>query len=342
MRAIVMSEVGGPEVLKESEIDRPEPKAHEVLIKVCACGVCGHDALERSGVMKRHVELPMVLGHEVAGEVVEVGSAVSTLKVGDRVATLQRQPCGECYYCRRGQDSACPNNRFFGHRGHTGGYAEYMAASTRAVVKLPDEVPYEQGAVLACTAGTILNGLRDEANLRAGETVLVTGAGGGLGVNSIKLAKLFGGYVIAQTTSEQKVDALRAAGADEVVVSRGAFHEEVVKLTDGYGIDVVVDNVGAPVFKTAFRTLAPYGRFLVVGQVNGDPVNFNLAFMIQKGIRMIGCKSTRWTQLHDLVEMTRRGLFTPDVGQVMPLEHAAEAHRQLEDRQVIGRTVLVP
>ena len=342
MRAMVFNEFGGPSVIRIAEIAEPRAKPHEVLIKVCACGVCGHDALERTGIMKRNVEFPMVLGHEVAGEVVEIGSAVQSLKVGDRVACLQRQPCGVCYYCRRGQDASCRNNRFFGHKGHTGGYAEFMAASERSLVKLPENIPYEQGAVLACTVGTIFHGLRGDASLQPGETVLVTGAGGGLGINSIKLAKVFGAFVVAQTTSEEKVGALKAAGADQVVVSSGNFHDEVTEMTGGHGIDVVVDNVGAPVFKAAFRTLAPYGRYLVIGQVTGDSVSFNLAFLIQKGVRLIGAKSTHWSELKDLVDMTARGLFTPAVGERMPLEEAARAHEMLETRKTTGRIVLVP
>lgn len=342
MRAMVYEQYGDPSVIRLAEIAVPRIKAHEVLIRVHACGVCGHDALERSGILKRNVEFPMVLGHEVAGEVVEAGASVQSLKVGDRVASLQRQSCGTCYYCRCGDDASCRNNRFFGHKGHTGGYAEFMAASERSLVRLPDNLGYEQASVLACSAGTIYHGLRTEGKLQAGETVLVTGAGGGLGVNSIKLAKVFGAYVVAQTTSEGKVPALVAAGADQVVVSSGNFHDEVTELTGGHGIDVVIDNVGAPVFKTAFRSLAPYGRYLVIGQVTGDPVTFNLAFLIQKGARLIGTKSTRWNDLKDLVDMTARGLFSPAVGSVMPLEDAAKAHEMVEHRKATGRVVLVP
>ncbi|MCG6121476.1 MAG: alcohol dehydrogenase catalytic domain-containing protein [Microvirga sp.] len=343
MRAIIQTEFGDPGVLRLAEMDTPRPKPNQVTLRVRACGVCGHDLLERKGVMRHGVAFPMVHGHEVAGDVVEVGEAVRSLKVGDRVASLQRDPCGHCHYCRRGQESSCLNNVFIGHNGTTGGYAEYMAIGERALVKLPPEVPYEHGAVLACSAGTILHAVREEAKVRPGDTVLVTGAGGGLGMHSVILAKLFGARVIATTTSEAKVDALKAIGADEVVVAPdNNFTAEVKSLTGGYGVDVVLDNVGAPVFKPALKVMAPYGRFIVIGQVTSDEIRFNPAFLIFKNISLIGSKSTHWQELEDMVELTRRGQFTPVIAAVMPLSEAREAHVMLEERRAAGRVVLVP
>lgn len=342
MRAVYQNDFGGPSVLEAGHMADPEPKPGQVLVRVRACGVCGHDVLERCGVMRNGVVFPMVHGHEIAGEVVALGEGVESLAVGDRVASLQRVTCGHCDYCRRGLDSCCRNQVFIGHDGLTGGYAEYTALGERAFVKLPPDMPFEQAAVLGCSAGTVLHALRAEAKLQPGETVLVTGAGGGLGIHAVKLAKLFGGYVLATTTSEHKADILKAAGADDVIVAPdNDFAEEVKRATDGYGIDVLVDNVGAPVFKAALRVMAPYGRFLVVGQVTGDRITFNQAHLIFKNIRLIGSKSTHWHELQDMINLTHRGLFTPLIGQTLPLEEAARAHELVENRGVAGRVVLV-
>jgi len=343
MRAVIQTEFGGPEVLRMAQVEEPRCGHGQVLLRVRACGVCGHDLLERAGVMRHGFNFPMVHGHEVAGEVCAVGAGVVSLAVGDRVASLQRDPCGHCRYCRRGQESCCLNNTFIGHKGTTGGYAEYMAVGEKALVKLPPEISFAHGAVLACSAGTVLHAVREEARVRPGDTVLVTGAGGGLGMHSIMLAKLFGAQVIATTSSPHKEDALKAAGADEVVVSPdNNFADAVRTLTAGYGVDVVLDNVGAPVFRAALKVMAPYGRFVVIGQVTGDEIRFNPALLIFKNIRLIGSKSTHWQELADMVELTRRGQFTPVIAQTLPLEQAQEAHILVQERRAAGRVVLVP
>lgn len=343
MRAIIQTEFGGPDVLRMAELPDPKARHGQVVIRVKACGVCGHDLLERSGVMKHGVVFPMVHGHEVAGEVVEVGEGVQSLKVGDRVASLQRDPCGHCRYCRRGRESSCLNNVFIGHNGTTGGYGEYVAVGEKALVKLPDEVSYEHASVLACSAGTVLHAVREEAKVKPGDTVLVTGAGGGLGMHSVKLARLFGAEVIATTTSEHKVDMLKQAGANHVVVAPdNDFTDEVRRVTAGYGVDAVLDNVGAPIFRSALKVMAPYGKFIVIGQVTGDKISFNPALLIFKNISLIGSKSTHWQELQDMVELTRRGQFTPVIAEVMPVAEAREAHVMLEERRAAGRVVLVP
>ncbi len=343
MRAMIQTEFGDVNVLRMAEIAEPTPLPGQVLVRVRACGVCGHDLLERAGVMRQGVKFPMVHGHEVAGEVCALGEGVRSLAVGDRVASLQRDPCGHCRYCRRGQEASCLNNTFIGHNGTIGGYAEYMTVGERALVKLPPDMPFEQAAVLACSAGTILHAVREEAKVKPGDTVLVTGAGGGLGMHSIKLAKLFGASVIAVTSSEHKASALKAAGADEVVVSpANDFADPVRRLTGGYGVDIVLDNVGAPVFRPALRVMAPYGRFVVIGQVTGDSITFNPALLIFKNIRLIGSKSTHWQELQDMVELTRRGQFSPVIAEVLPLAEARAAHVLLEERKAAGRVVLTP
>ncbi len=341
MRAIIQTEFGGPEVLRPGELPDPKPRQGQVIVRVRACGVCGHDLLERSGVMKHGVGFPMVHGHEIAGEVIEVGDGVQSLRTGDRVASLQRDPCGHCRYCRRGQESSCLNSVFIGHNGTTGGYGQYVAIGEKALVKLPDEVSYEHASVLACSAGTILHAVREEAKVKPGNTVLVTGAGGGLGMHSVKLARLFGAEVIAITSSEHKIDMLSEAGANHVVLSRdNDFVDEVRRVTGGYGVDVVLDNVGAPAFRSSLKVMAPYGRFIVIGQVTSDKISFNPALLIFKNISLIGSKSTHWQELQDMIELTRRGQFTPVIAATMPVEEAAAAHVMLEERKAAGRVVL--
>src|SRR5579871_6740823 len=244
MRAVLIREAGDTSKLLLEEVPRPSPGPGQALVRVRAVGVCYRDLLDRLGkypFMKR----PVVTGHEFAGEVAE-GGAGAPFSVGDRVAALHRPPCGACDECRAGEETRCTGS--FASFGHTvdGGYAEYAVADAAALVPVPDAVPLQQAAFLHCTAGVALRALRHRARLVAGETVLITGASGGVGIHAVQVARLLGARVVAVTSKESKAEALRAAGADDVLVAAGAFHREALARTGG--ADVALELVGAPTF----------------------------------------------------------------------------------------------
>ena len=207
MKAMVVHQPGGTEVLSLERVADPIAGPKDVIIKVDACGVCFHDIVTRNGTLKFGVQMPCILGHEISGTVVDVGRDVRAFQRGDRVATVQRYHiCGACRYCRTGRETLCPERKFTGDWGMVGGYAEYVAIEDDNVALVPEGVELQDAAIVACAIGTILNAIREIGKLQPGETALVTGAGGGLGMHAIQLARLAGALVIAQTTSPEKAD----------------------------------------------------------------------------------------------------------------------------------------
>lgn len=341
MKAIVIDHFGGAEVLSYREVATPRPGYGEVLVRLRASGVCYHDILCREGVMRRGIAFPRILGHEPAGEVVELGPGVRHLRIGDRVAATQRRSvCGQCRFCRTGHETHCPEQLCFSHEVD-GSYAEYTLCAEDNLVTLPDSISFAQGAILSCAVGTLLNAIRDTGKVRPGETVLVTGAGGGLGVHTLQLARLFGATVVAVTTSPEKAERLYEFGADHVVVAKdGKFAEGVRAVTGGRGADVAIDNVGALVFHETRQSLARRGRYVMVGELTGEQITFSLAQLFLRGIDLLSVTSTARWQLQDLVDLIAAGKITPVVSESYPLAEAAAAQRALEERRSFGRIVL--
>jgi acryloyl-coenzyme A reductase len=345
MKAMVVHRPGGTEVLSLEQVPDPVPGPKDVVIQVAACGVCFHDIVTRNGTLKAGVKMPCILGHEISGTVAEVGRDVRGFKPGDRVATAQRYHiCGACRYCRTGRETLCPDRKFLGDWGLVGGYGEYVAVEDDNVALVPDGVALEQASIVACTVGTILNAIREVGHVQPGESALVTGAGGGLGMHAIQLARLAGAHVVAMTTSPEKEADIRALGADAVIVAeRGADFSAAVKAaTDGQGVDVVIDNVGSPIFDPVRRSIAVGGRWLLIGQLTGQFVPFNPAQLFLKNVSMLSATSTTRKQLQDCLQMVARGQVKPIVSHRLPLEQAAEAHRLVESGRALGRILLQP
>ncbi len=345
MKAIVVQQPGGLEALRMQSVSDPVPSPKDVIIRVDSCGVCFHDVLTRNGTLRAGVKMPCILGHEIAGTVAEVGRDVTMFKPGDRVATAQRYHiCGACRFCRTGRESQCQERKFLGDYGMVGGYAELVAVEDDNVALVPEGVALDGAAIAACAIGTILNGVRDVGKLQMGESVLITGAGGGLGLHAIQLARLAGAYVIAQTTSPEKVELIRAQGAHDVVVhARGEdFSAQVRKLTGGQGVDVLVDNVGTPLFEPMRRSLGQSGRWIMIGQLTGEFVPFNPAQLFLKNQSMYSVMSTSRRQLEDVLRLMARGEVKPVISESLPLEEATRAHELVESGKAVGRIVLRP
>lgn len=343
MRAVVLRQVGGPEKLVLEDTPDPKLEAEDVLVRVRAAAVCGRDLIDRRGGFPL-MKLPTVLGHEFAGEVVKVGpgAAASALSPGDRVINLHRPSCGVCRRCLGGEAILC--ERAWQSFGHTidGGYAELVAAHHRALVKIPASLPFEAAATLMCTAGVALQALRARGGLSLGETVLITGASGGVGSMAVQVARRMGARVIATTSSPAKVEALLALGASEVVVSEsGRFHEEVLRRNDG-GVDVALELTGSATFQGALRSLRRGGRIVVVGNIETEKLQINPGALILYGYTIAGSAGCTHRDLEDVIRMVVAGEIKAQVDRVLPLGEAAAAHRLLAERAVVGRVVLVP
>jgi len=335
VKAVVIRAAGGPEALELSEWPSPTVGAGQVRVAVRGCGVCYRDVIDRQGkypFMRR----PVVTGHEWAGEIVEVGAGVVGFAVGDRVASVHRPACGECPACLAGDEIRCGSPVMYGLTVD-GGYAEEVLAWVGSLVKVPAAVPLDEAAVLHCTAAVALRALRHHARLVAGETVLITGASGGVGVYAIQVAKILGARVLAVTSQEAKVAALKALGVDEVIVAAGEFHKGL-----SGAADVALELVGAPTFNSALRTLRPGGRVVIVGNVTGERLEVNPGYLILKELSVAGSSSATRAELGEVLGWAADGRLRPVIAARLPLGDAALAQRRLETRAVVGRQVLIP
>ncbi len=342
MEAVVLQKFGAASHFAVQSVPDPHPGPGEVLLRVRACGVCYHDVINRRGSLPR-TSVPAILGHEVAGEVIEVGPGVTTWKVGDRAATLQRLSCGACPSCLAGRGSLCKrDNRFFGEE-LAGGYAGKMVAPVAGIGRVPDGMSWAVAATVCCTAGTAVHVVRTRGRVQHGETVLVTGASGGVGLQTVQLARLDGARVIAVTSSDKKAAALYNAGAHEVVVApKLEFANEVKKLTAGEGVHVAIEIVGSATFAQTLKAMAPGGRVVVVGNLESGTIDLNPGLVIVKELEILGAYATTQGELETALRLTHEGKLSPFVTEVLPLADAAKAHVRLENRQVAGRLVLSP
>ena len=270
-----------------------------------------------------------------------MGAEVRTLKKGDRVATLLTNACGACDRCLTGQEHRCLHGQGIGHSAD-GGFAEFVKVSGFSAVKVPSGMPFEQACLLGCPIGVAYHALKGIARVQAGETALVTGAGGGLGVHSIQLLRAFGAQVLAATTSPEKVEGLQELGADSVILSPEMdFHWEVLALTQERGVEVVVDTVGSRVSQPCYDSLAQFGRWVLLGEIQGGTMNVNPALLIFKDRRLLASSGASRRDLLDSARLVRTGRVIPKV-QAFSLREAKRAFELLEQRRLFGRAVLIP
>lgn len=339
MRAAVLHAPGPPEAFGIEDVPRPAVEAHDVLIQVAACGVSMKDVVERNGTYRRDMSFPIVIGAEIAGTVAALGEAVTGLAVGDRVCTKAFASCGQCRFCRSGRETTC-----LARRPVRGGYGEFAAVPAEACVKVGATISLEQACTLGPGAGVALNAVRDTAGVALGETVLVTGATGGVGLAAVQLARLAGARVIGLTRSDEKAALLREWGVDASIVARPGenFAKAVRAATDGAGADVVIDTVGSQVFHAAFDSLALHGRYALVGQLTGEETSINLARIFFKRAKLLGVGSVSRAQLADVAGLAERGLLKAQIAAVLPLDEIAGAHRRVEMGGAFGRIVVAP
>lgn len=342
MKAVVLREFGGPEVLVLEDVPRPEPGPGEVLVAIRCCGVCHLDLILRRG-MRSRVKPPRIIGHELAAVVTEVGAGVEGFVPGDRVASFNFQSCGRCAECLRGRPSLC--REASGDIGQTrdGGYAEYAALRAENLVRLPEGMPFEHACLAACVYSPPYKAIRHVGRVERGQTVVITGASGGLGIAAIQIARAVGARAIAITGSAAKVAKLMEIGADDVIVSAdGRFGDEVRARTGGRGVDLVVELIGSPTFHGSLRSLAPGGRMAVVGELSGTPVDVNLGLVILKEFTFTGVQSASRDELVEVLAFMHAHRIEPVIAKSLPLGEAGAAHRELAGRGQVGRVLLVP
>lgn len=341
MNALQIPKFGGPEVLEWTTVPTPEIGSEELLIRVAFCGVCRHDLLTRAGAFPS-IALPVIPGHQVSGHVAVVGGRVDGFRPGQRVMTTIYTGCGRCRNCSAGNPALCLNERprFLGEDVH-GGYAQYVKVRQDTVLPIPESVNLQQAAVITCTLGTAYHAIVTQARASSGETLLITGASGGVGMHAVKIARHLGVRVIAVTSSSAKRSMLEAIGADDVLVSPDLqFRREVKSLTDGRGADAVIEIVGASTLNESIRAVRNGGRIVVLGNVEGKPVEIQPAHFILKEIGLTGTKSCTLRELEAVLSLVADGKVDVEMGECIALERGAEAHRKMEDGRLRGRLVL--
>lgn len=342
MKAVRMVEPGKPLQLQNVQI--PSIGKKDILVRVRAAGICHSDAHYRAGHSPMG-KMPITLGHEVAGVVERIGSEVTTVKRGDRVALHYNISCGDCFHCSTGNEQFCTTVKMLGHHVN-GGYAEWIVLPARNAIPLPEEISFEAGATLMCASATALHALR-KGRVKPGETVAVFGVGG-LGLSAIQLAKAMGATdVYAVDIKQDKLELASEYDAIPIDASRGDAVEEIRRLTKGKGVDVALEMIGLqPTMKQTVESLGVLGRAVIVG-ISKLPLEVDpYATLIGHEAEVIGSNDHLLQELPLLMDLARRKILDTSrvVSQIIPLE-AARINKRLDDLEQFTsdvRVVIVP
>lgn len=342
MKAVRLVKIDQP--LELQDIPVPEPGHQDILVKVKAAGICHSDAHYRAGLSPTS-DLPLTLGHEVAGIVERVGTDVSTVQPGDRVALHYLVTCGSCYYCAAGNEQFCRQGKMLGHH-RDGGYAEYIVVPAHNAVLLPESVPFDQGATMMCASATAFHALT-KARIKPGDTVAIFGVGG-LGQSAVQLAKGFGAIkVYAIDINPDKLELASAYGAVPIHAKEENVVSRLKTETGGRGVDAAIELIGhSQTQKQALQSAAPMGRVVLVG-LSRERLSIDVYNEILGGeVELIGSNDHHLTELYTLMEFVenRRLDLSKVVSKTIPLD-AGAINAALDDLEKFGsgvRTVIIP
>ncbi|HWO42049.1 MAG TPA: zinc-binding dehydrogenase [Candidatus Eisenbacteria bacterium] len=344
MKAIVLREFGGPEVLRYEDVPTPALGPEDVLVKVHSVSVNRTlDLAVRRGVYPVPVRTPHVLGVDPAGIVAQCGSSVTGFKHGDRVAVVSFVACRQCKPCSQGNEANCLRSRHIGLHCW-GGYADYVAAPARNVFKLPDNLSFAEGSVITRHFPLAFNLLTSKAELKPGEWVVVMGATGALGSSCVQVAKMLGARVIAAAGADERAAAALSYGAAFAVnYRRQNLAEAVMKITGGEGADVVCENIADPtLWPSALNSLAIGGRLVTAGAHGGGTVPLDVRRVYLRRLRIIGAAGTHLPDVDRALAAAAEGKIKAIIDRVLPLTAAAAAHRMLETESIPGKIILDP
>lgn len=339
MKAQVMYEWNGPFKLEERPIPQVGPT--EVLIRVKACGAGLTLTNLRAGRLGGSV--PRIIGHEVGGIVEEVGSMVWTCKPGDRVCVSFYLTCGYCKWCINGRETLCQNFKGYVGAAIDGGFAEFIKVPERNCIHIPEGVSFEDAGVTTDAVATNWHVFKERAKTKPNDTVLVVGAGGGVGVQCVQVAKVFGAHVIGVGRSDDKLEIAKKYGCDVVInVKDKDMAAEVLKATGGRGVDCAVDMVCTQqTMDDSIRALGRGGTLVIVGVPRGiNQLNFNVMRLIIDEINLTGCRCATKEEIRDSLELVRRGLVKPAVLNRFRLEELPQVFEKIDNMQLPGRTVI--
>jgi 2-desacetyl-2-hydroxyethyl bacteriochlorophyllide A dehydrogenase len=342
MEAFQLTAHGVPGKFELREVPDPKPGLDEVVVQVQACGLNHLDLWLEEGALPVQVELPRTPGGEIAGKILEIGSFVKDWKPGDRVAVQSNLFCGECEFCKQGEESLCLKGQLLGVQ-RDGGFAEKMVVPSRALVSLPDDVDFDASAALTLAGSTAMHMLTNRTEVRPGDWVLAMGASSGVGSAAIQIAKGLGARVITTASSEAKRVLGQQLGADHVVDSNDPnWPAEVRKITEKRGVDIVVEHIGGSVLPKVFECLARGGTVVTCGATAGREVTFNLWPFFVKEQQLIGSYGRNREDIQHTLEWVAQGKLKPVIDSIYPLDETDDAFVHLRSRSVLGKVLINP
>jgi NADPH:quinone reductase-like Zn-dependent oxidoreductase len=340
MKAVRLHEFGGPEVLRYEDIPDARPRKDQVLVRVRACSLNHLDIWVRKGLPG--VNLPHILGSDIAGEIVEAGEYITGFTPGQRVLLAPMHFCNHCAKCVAGLQNQCPEFTALGN-SVDGGNCELIAVPAVNLIPIPDTLDFNQAASVPLVFLTAWHMLVGRAGIRPGQTVLVLGASSGVGIAAIQIAKLFHARVITTAGDEKKLARGRELGADYGIDHyKKKISQEVRKITNKEGVDIVVEHVGAATWDESMKSLKPGGTVVTCGATAGPNVSFDLRFLFSRQLSFLGSYMGTMGELHEVLGHIFAGRLKPVVDRTFPLKEARVAHEYLENSQMFGKVVLTP
>jgi len=340
MKAAVIHEFGGPEVLRYEDVPDPRPRKDQVLIRVRACALNHLDLWVRKGLPG--VKLPHILGSDIAGEIVEVGEYITDFRPGQRILLAPMHFCNHCEQCVAGRQNLCREFTVLGN-AVDGGDCELMAVPAVNVIPIPESLGFVEAASVPLVFLTAFHMLTGRAAIRPGQTVLVLGANSGVGIAAIQVAKLFNATVIATAGDDHKIAKAKELGADFVINHyQQKIGDEARKITSKAGVDIVVEHVGAATWNESMKALKPGGTLVTCGATSGPEVSFDLRFLFARQLALLGSYMGTMGELHEVLKLVFSGKLKPIVDTTFPLKEIRAAHEYIEQSKMFGKVVLIP
>jgi NADPH:quinone reductase-like Zn-dependent oxidoreductase len=340
MKAVRFHEFGGPEVLKYEDVPDPVLRKDQALVRVRACALNHLDLFLRAGLPG--TKLPHINGSDVSGDVAEVGEYITDLRVGQRVLLVPMVFCNHCQYCTSGQQNFCSQFTVLG-RSVDGGNCEFIAVPRVNVVPIPDTMSYEEAASVPLVFLTAWHMLVGRAKIQLGQTVLVLGAGSGVGSAAIQICKLFNATVITTAGDERKLEKARELGADHTINHyKQKISDEVKRITGKQGVDIVFEHVGKATWEESMRSLKPGGTIVTCGATTGPEVPLNLNVLFGRQFSLLGSFMGNMADFNEVMKHVFSGKLKPVVDRVFPLSEARAAHEYMEKSEMFGKVILKP
>jgi len=338
MKAVRIHAFGGPEVLQYEEIANPKPRKDQVLVRIRACALNHLDLWVRKGIGK--VPLPHILGSDIAGEIVETGEYVTGFHSGQRVLLAPMLFCNRCVYCTSGRQNQCIEFTVLGNRVD-GGNCELIAIPAVNVIPIPDNLDFNRAASVPLVFTTAWHMLVGRAGIRQGQTVLVLGAGSGVGIAAIQVAKLFHARVITTAGNENKLDKAKQLGADYLIDHyKQKISDEVRRITNKEGVDIVVEHVGVATWDESVKSLKPGGTLVTCGATTGYNAALDLRFLFSRQLSILGSFMGTMGEMNEVLGHIFAGHLKPVVDRTFSLHDIRAAHEYMEASQMFGRIVL--